>query len=67
VDVELGLAGCCAALIAAGSAAGQILACAILFGASQQLFTGLVDQHAQIVLDGVRGRATWCRRRNAAG
>ncbi len=34
---------------------GQILAWAILFGASQQLFTRLVDQQAHSVLDGVRG------------
>jgi hypothetical protein len=34
---------------------GQILAWAILFGGSQQLFTRLVDQQAHTVLDAVRG------------
>ena len=33
---------------------GQILAWAILFGASQQLFTRLVDQQGHTVLEQVR-------------
>jgi hypothetical protein len=34
----------------------QILAWAVVFGASQQLFTGLVDRQAQDVLDSVGGK-----------
>lgn len=37
---------------------GQILAWAIIFGASQQLFTGLVDQKAKTVLDNVGSNET---------
>ena len=33
----------------------QILACALVFGYAQQLFTRLVDQQGQTVLDSVRG------------
>ena len=36
----------------------QILAWALVFGFSQQLFTRLVDQQAHTVLDGVRGADT---------
>ncbi|MET1086273.1 MAG: hypothetical protein ABWY04_03995, partial [Arthrobacter sp.] len=35
----------------------QILAWAILFGAAQQLFTGLIDRQAQNVLNQVAGKA----------
>ena len=34
---------------------GQIVAWALVFGFSQQLFTRLVDQQGQTVLDSVRG------------
>jgi hypothetical protein len=36
---------------------GQILAWAVLFGAGQQLFTGLIDRQAHSVLDQVGGKA----------
>jgi hypothetical protein len=36
--------------------APQIIAWAVLFGASQQLFTGLVDRQAQSVLDSIGGK-----------
>ena len=35
----------------------QILAWAVVFGASQQLVTGLVDRQAQTVLDSVGNKA----------
>jgi len=37
---------------------GQILAWALVFGYAQQLFTRLVDQQGQVVLDNVRGADT---------
>jgi hypothetical protein len=42
--------------LSALDSAPQILAWAILFGASQQLLTGLVDRQARGVLDGVGGK-----------
>jgi hypothetical protein len=34
----------------------QIIAWAVVFGASQQLFTGMVDRQAQTVLESVGGK-----------
>lgn len=43
--------------LSALDSSAQIIAWAVLFGAAQQLFTGLVDRQAHVVLDRVGGKA----------
>ena len=45
----------------------QILAWAVIFGAAQQLFTGLVDRQARDVLDNVGGKPHSAAERPAPG